>query len=105
MALQVTYEVVLGAAAELEAAAERLAGVLGASTPETHVVPSGSDAVSVTVAGRLNEAAITHTPVSMRGVEYMRAAARTLKQHAATFAAGDAEHAAEIAAAAAIHII
>lgn len=102
--LLVTHEMIIAAAGELDLAADRLAAILTAASPETHVIPSGSDAVSTTIAGQMNIAASTHHTSSWPGVEYMHRAADTLRKHAAEFAAGDAIHAAEVAAAGILNI-
>ncbi|NUS44682.1 MAG: PE domain-containing protein [Mycobacteriaceae bacterium] len=85
---------IIAAAGELDAAAGRMELALKGTAPFTHVLPSGADAVSTTIAGHFNTGAFTHEPASAAAIVGLRAAADTLRKHAAEYAAGDVAHAA-----------
>ncbi|TSE00783.1 PE family protein [Skermania sp. ID1734] len=91
-------EVVLAAAAELEALAERLTAAASMATPATHVLPSGSEEVSALAAGFFNRAAATHETAIAHGIAELQHAAATLRAQAAEYVAHDAVHATSLGA-------
>jgi hypothetical protein len=93
----VSPEAILAAAGELDLLAERLTGVSAVSGPVTHVVPSGTDEVSVLAANHFNQAAVTHDSAVSQGILELHHAAATLRQQLAEYLAEDATNAAGIA--------
>ncbi|MBF6135976.1 PE family protein [Nocardia otitidiscaviarum] len=90
-------EVVLAAAAELDLLAERLAAVATAAGPTTHVLPSGTEEVSLLAAGHFNHAALSHDRAIAQGVLELHHAAATLRAQLAQYLAQDAIRAVGIA--------
>ncbi|ATL64959.1 PE family protein [Nocardia terpenica] len=95
-------EVVLAAAAELDLLAERLAAVSALSGPATHVLPSGTEEVSLLAATHFNQAAITHDQSVAQGILELHHAAATLRTQLAQYLAQDVVSGAGISAAGAI---
>ncbi len=91
-------EVVLAAAAELDALAARLQTAAAINAPVTHVAPSGSEEVSFLAAGFFNRAAATHDTAVAQGVLELTHAANTLRMQVAQYVASDAAHAASLGA-------
>lgn len=94
--IRVTPDMIRAAAADLDAAADRLDAAITLGVPLTHVLPSGADDVSLAVAGHLNEGAQTHDPASRQGVLEMRHAAQTLRDQAQKYDQHDVNHSIEI---------
>ncbi|WP_305093387.1 PE domain-containing protein [Prescottella sp. R16] len=82
-------DVLVAAAAELDALAVRLQTVVAAATPALTVPPSGSEEVSVLAAGYFNRLAESFGPAAARGIEELTAAAATLRAQAAAYRDGD----------------
>ncbi|WP_227997891.1 PE family protein [Nocardia australiensis] len=87
--VNITPEVVLAAAAELDLLAERLAGAAALTAPATHVLPSGADEVSLMAAQHFNKAAITHDQAVAQGILELHHAAATLRMQLATHVGED----------------
>ncbi|MBF6328625.1 PE family protein [Nocardia transvalensis] len=92
--VNVTPEVVLAAAAELDLLAERLAAVSALSGPATHVIPSGAEEVSFLAANHFNQAALSHDRAVAQGILELHHAAAVLRQNLAQHIAEDAVNAA-----------
>lgn len=90
----VVPEVVLAAAAELDALADRLTATVATHAPATHVAASGSEEVSTLAAAHFNEHATAHEQVAATGIAELRNAATTLRTQVANYLGQDAEHAA-----------
>ncbi|WP_067696531.1 PE domain-containing protein [Nocardia jejuensis] len=91
-------EVILAAALELDLLAERLAAASAISAPATHVIPSGTEEVSLLAAEHFNQAAISHDRAIAQGVLELHHAAATLRGQLAQYLIQDAVRAAGIAA-------
>lgn len=91
-------EVLLSAAAELDALAVRLQAAAAVNSPITHVAPSGSEEVSFLAAGFFNRAAATHDTAVAQGILELTHAANTLRSQVAQYVASDAAHAASLGA-------
>ncbi|WFR72791.1 PE domain-containing protein [Prescottella defluvii] len=78
-------DVLVAAAAELDALAARLQATLAATTPALNVAPSGSEEVSVLAAGYFNRLAGSFGPAATRGIEELTAAAAMLRAQAAAY--------------------
>ncbi|WP_216917233.1 PE domain-containing protein [Nocardia noduli] len=87
--VNISPEVVLAAAAELDLLAERLGVAAALTAPATHVIPSGAEEVSWLAANHLNRGAGTHdTAIAAAQLELHHAAA-TLRMQLATHVADD----------------
>ncbi|MFI5778532.1 PE family protein [Nocardia sp. NPDC051570] len=95
--VNVSPEIVLAAAAELDLLAERLAVASGLSGPATHVLPSGAEEVSLLAANHFNQAALSHDRAVAQGILELNHAAMTLRQQLAQFIADDIGNAAGVA--------
>lgn len=89
-------EVVLAAALELDLLAERLTAASTFSGPTTHVLPSGTEEVSLLAAAHFNQAALTHDRAVAQGILELHHAAATLRMQLAQYLAQDALRAAGI---------
>ncbi len=92
------YEVITGAATELELLADRLAAAQSSGSPGTHVIPSGAEEVSFLASNHFNEGAVTHDASIVQGIVELRAAALTLRSQMAEYMAQDGVRAVGIAA-------
>lgn len=91
-------DVLLAAAADLDALAARLQTTVAAATPALHVAPSGAEEVSVLAAGYFNRLAGSLGPAVARGVDELAAAAAMLRAQAAAYRDGDHALGASLAA-------
>ncbi|MBJ8339873.1 MULTISPECIES: PE family protein [Antrihabitans] len=91
-------EIVLAAAAELDALAGRLEVTAATAAPLTHVVPAGSEEVSVLASTYFNRAAATHDTALAAAIAELHFAANTLRTQVASYIAEDLANAATIAA-------
>lgn len=98
MIVSVVPEIVLAAAAELDALAARLEATAALSGPLTHVLPAGSEEVSVLAAGYFNRAATTHDAAIAKTIAELHNAAATLRADVAGYVAEDLANAATVAA-------
>ncbi|MBL1073318.1 PE family protein [Nocardia sp. 2] len=96
--ISVQPELILAAALELDLLAERLAAVATAAGPTTHVLPSGTEEVSILAATHFNQAAATHDSAVAQGILELHHAAATLRSQLASYLAQDTIRAAGIAA-------
>ncbi|ONM49139.1 PE family protein [Nocardia donostiensis] len=92
--VDVTPELILAAAVELDLLADRLAGAAAISAPATHVIPSGADEASLLGAHHMNRGAATHDRAVAQGVLELHHAAATLRTQLAHYLAQDAASAA-----------
>ena len=100
MLVNVVPEIVLAAAAELDALAARLEATAAVSGPLTHVAPAGSEEVSLLAATYFNRAATTHDAAIAKTIAELHNAAATLRADVAGYVAEDLSNAASVAAAA-----
>ncbi|RVW02136.1 PE domain-containing protein [Rhodococcus xishaensis] len=82
-------DVLLAAAAELDALAIRLQTTMAAASPALNVAPSGSEEVSVLAASYFNRLASSFGPAATRGIEELTAAAAMLRAQAAAYSNED----------------
>jgi hypothetical protein len=94
----VVPEIMLAAAAELDALAVRLQAALALNGPLTHVAPAGSEEVSIMAASYFNHAASTHDTAAAQSIAELQLAANTIRSQVAAYVAEDLAHAASIAA-------
>jgi PE family len=92
----VVPEIVLAAAAELDLLADRLAGVAATTGPATHVIPSGTEEVSILAATHFNQVATLQHQALGKGILELRNAANTLRTHVAQYLGQDLANAATI---------
>jgi len=98
MIVAVVPEVVLAAAAELDALAARLEATAGLSGPLTHVAPAGTEEVSVLSASYFNRAAATHDTAIAKTIAELHFAANTLRMNVAGYVGQDLTNAVSVAA-------
>ncbi|MFR9752722.1 PE domain-containing protein [Nocardia sp. 004] len=91
-------ETILAAAAELDLVAERLAAAAAITAPATHVLPSGSEEVSLLAANHFNQGAMSHDRAIAQAIAECHHAAATLRSQLAQHVAGDVVRAAGIGA-------
>ncbi|MCX0270237.1 PE family protein [Nocardia zapadnayensis] len=95
--VDVTPELILAAAVELDLLADRLAGVAAATVPATYVVPSGADEASVHGAMHMNKAAATHQTSLAQAVLELHHTAAILRTQLAQYLVQDAASAGVLA--------
>lgn len=88
-ALNVNPEALIAAAAELDLLAGRLQASVSANSAAIHVIPSGTEEVSLFAARYFNTVTNTFLPAISQGIAEMQATAATLRQQAATYVAQD----------------
>lgn len=88
--VDVTPEIILVAATELDLVAERLVGAAGLSAPATHILPSGADEASLLAAEHMNRAAGTHDHAVAQCALELHHCAATLRTQLAQYLAEDA---------------
>ncbi|WP_067648554.1 PE domain-containing protein [Nocardia harenae] len=91
-------EAVLLAAAELDLLAERLAAAATVTAPATHVLPSGTEEVSLLAANHFNRAAGTHDQAVAQGILELHHAAAVLRSQLAAQVGADVVQAAALGA-------
>jgi hypothetical protein len=96
--VHVDAEIVAMAATELELLADRLAAAQSLGGPGTHVIPSGSEEVSLLANSHFNEGAATHDASIAQGIVELRNAAATLRTQLTEYGAEDAARAVGITA-------
>jgi len=87
--VSIAPELILAAAAELDLLADRLAIAAAASGPGTHVLPSGTEEVSLLAANHFNRAAGTHDTSIAQGILELHHAATVLRTQLGTHVAED----------------
>lgn len=90
MTVQITPELVLFAATELDLLAERLQTVGAATIPATFVAPSGAEEVSLLGAGHMNHGAGEHQASLAQAVLELHHSAAVLRTQLAEYLAEDA---------------
>lgn len=86
----VSPEIILAAAAELDLLADRLTAAATVTAPATHVLPSGTEEVSLLAANHFNRAAATHDQALAQGILELHHAAAVLRTQLATSLGQDA---------------
>ncbi|MEU4314785.1 PE family protein [Nocardia sp. NPDC024068] len=88
--VDVTPELILAAAVELDLLADRLSGVAAATVPATYVAPSGADEASLHGAMHMNKGAATHQTSLAQAVLELHHTAAILRTQLAQYLAQDA---------------
>jgi len=88
--VDVSPEVILVAATELDLVAERLVGASGLSAPATHILPSGADEASLLAAEHMNRGAATHDRAVAQCALELHHCAAILRTQLAQYLAEDA---------------
>ncbi|MDI9918608.1 PE family protein [Rhodococcus sp. IEGM 1379] len=97
--MHVDPHALLAAAAELEAASERLRGVVSSTRPARHVLPAGAEEVSTNAANYFNSTSDSLALSANRAVIELENAAATLRRHAAAYQLEDQRIQADLASA------